>query len=86
MAFDVQPDHGGIVLIAAIYSIQLRCVVNLAAIPFRGIVVLVKCAICGHVANVNPRIASIQALRPHRKMMNPPELWICDVHLTSEST
>jgi hypothetical protein len=80
MEFDDQPGLGGIVLIAANYSIQLRCVVNLAAIPFRGIVMLVKCAICGHVANVNPRIASIQGHRPHRKMENPPDLWVCDIH------
>jgi len=84
MAFDVQPDLGGIVLAAGNYSIQQRCVANLAAIPSRGIVVIVKCAICGFEAEVNPRIASIQALRPHRKMMNPPELWICDLHVQNQ--
>ena len=80
MAYDVQPAHGGIVSVAENCFIQLRCVVNHVVIHFRGIVVHVKCAICGYQANVNPRIASIQAIRPHRKMMNPPQLWICDIH------
>jgi len=83
MVYDVLPVLGGIVFPAARCFIQLRCVVNHAAIHFRGIVVIVKCAICGYVANVNPRIAAIQAIRPHRKMMNPPELWMCDIHFTS---
>ena len=40
----------------------------------------VQCAICGFEAEVNPRIAAIYGHRPHRKMVNPPEIWICDVH------
>ena len=85
MVFDDQPVLGGTALIAVNYFIRLLCVVNLAAIPSRGIVVLVKCAICGFEADVNPRIASIQGLRPHRKMMNPPALWICDIHFNQSS-
>ena len=80
MAFDAQPVHGGIALIAVRYSIRLLCVVNLVAIPFRGIAVLVRCAICGFEADVNPRIAAIYGIRPHRKMINPPHIWICDIH------
>ena len=45
---------------------------------------LVKCAICGYVADVNPRIASIQGHRPHRKMENPPQLWVCDIHFIQD--
>mgnify|MGYP003628177267 CR=1 FL=1 len=81
MAFDVLPVHGGTALVAVSYSIPLLCVANLAAIPSRGIVVIVKCAICGHVAHVNPRILAIYGHRPHRAMLNPPDLWICDIHL-----
>ena len=84
MAFDAQPDHGGTVLIVENYSILLPCVVNLVATLFRGIVVLVKCAICGYVADVNPRIASIQDHRPHRKMEKPPNVWVCDIHFIQD--
>lgn len=80
MAFIHQPDHGGNALGAMRYSIRLLCVANPAAIPSRGIVVLVKCAICGFEANVNPRILAIYGHRPHRSMLNPPEIWICDIH------
>jgi hypothetical protein len=85
-AFDVLPVLGGTVSIAASYSILLRCVQMTVAIPSRGIVVLVKCAICGYVANVNPRILAIYGHRPHRSMLNPPEVWICDMHLDDEAT
>ena len=85
MAHDVLPVLGGIVLAAVSCFIQLRCVVNHVAIHFRGIVVIVKCAICGFQADVNPRIASIQALRPHRKMENPPDLWVCDFHFNQSN-
>jgi len=46
--------------------------------------VLVTCAICGFEADVNPRIASIQGHRPHRKMENPPDLWVCDLHFNQD--
>ncbi len=46
---------------------------------------IVTCAICGYVANVNPRIASIQGHRPHRKMENPPDLWVCDIHFNRDT-
>ena len=81
MVFDDQPVLGGTALIAVNYFIRLLCVVNLAAIPFRGIVVHVKCAICGFEADVNPRIAAIYGHRPHRSMRAPPTLWICDIHM-----
>jgi len=44
-------------------------------------IMLVKCAICGYKAEVNPRIAAIYGHRPHRSMNYPPTLWICDIHV-----
>lgn len=76
-----QQDLGGTVSIVAIYSIPLLFAHAKIAIPFRGIVVLVKCAICGFQAEVNPRIAAIYGHRPHRSMRAPPTLWICDIHM-----
>ena len=83
-AFIVPPALGGTVSIAASYSIPLLCVANLAAIPFRGIAVLVKCVICGFEAEVNPRIAAIYGHRPHRSMNAPPQIWICDTHFLDD--
>ena len=46
---------------------------------------IVKCAICGFEANVNPRILAIYGHRPHRAMLNPPEVWICDIHFNQSN-
>ena len=45
---------------------------------------LVKCAICGHVAEVNPRAASLYSIRPIRNVPNPPDLWVCDIHFIQD--
>lgn len=84
MVFIHQPAHGGSVSSATRYSIRLLCVANLAVIPSRGIAVLVKCVICGYEAEVNPRIAAIYGHRPHRSMLDPPKIWICDTHFSDD--
>jgi len=45
----------------------------------------VQCAICGFEAEVNPRIAAIYGHRAHRKMGNPPDLWVCDFHFNQSN-
>mgnify|MGYP003653202286 CR=1 FL=1 len=84
MVFIHQPVHGGSVSSAMRYSIRRLYVANLAAIPSRGIVVLVRCVICGFEADVNPRIAAIYGHRPHRSMNAPPQIWICDTHFSDD--
>lgn len=84
MAFILLQDHGGNASGAMRYSILRLCVANLAAIPSRGIAVLVKCVICGFEAEVNPRIAAIYGHRPHRSMLDPPKIWICDTHFSDD--
>ena len=44
----------------------------------------VKCVICGFEADVNPRIAAIYGHRPHRSMLDPPKIWICDTHFSDD--
>jgi hypothetical protein len=45
---------------------------------------LVKCAICGYVAEVNPRAASLYSSRAIRNVPNPPDLWVCDLHFNQD--
>ena len=63
MAFIHQRDHGGSVLGATRYSIQRRCVVNHAAILFRGIVVPVRVCACGTQISSSANIASFRCGR-----------------------
>ena len=44
----------------------------------------VRCVICGFEAEVNPRIAAIYGHRPHRSMLDPPKIWICDTHFSDD--
>jgi len=68
-----QEDRGGRASIVMRYSIQQRCVRAKIAIPFRGIVVRVSCALCGYVGFVHEY--NIWTATDHRL----PEVWMCDV-------
>ena len=43
-------------------------------------VMRVSCAICGYVADVEPRERLADFRGALRKMTNLPDLWICDTH------
>jgi hypothetical protein len=41
---------------------------------------IVTCAICGHIAHVNPCIAPINGKFIKKVYSNVPKIWICDTH------
>jgi hypothetical protein len=51
----------------------------------RGETIEVICAICGHRADVRPRVASLHGTRLIRHLRTLPKLWICDTHAVEQS-
>jgi len=45
---------------------------------------LVKCAICGYAAEVNPRVTSLYGTRLIRPTRKAPAVWICDLHFNQD--
>lgn len=48
-----------------------------------GLNMIVTCAICGHVATVDPKISPINGKYMKKVYSNPPKVWICDTHVTT---
>ena len=53
---------------------------SLASITGRDGIMIVTCAICGHIAHVNPCIAPINGKFIKKVYSNVPKIWICDTH------